>query len=874
MSAEPVSLIQAIDWFHSARADPAVTRARVEHALSSPSSDRAVTGVLHAIACRVSLDFADATAAVEAAELAVAHDDPSVPARVRTEIRALHSAALSYAGRLDDAAEVLDEAERLLKGPDNGLLDIQRGALLYRIGRLDDARLVLDRALERLPPSSGTDQARAFNNRGVVNLYLGALGEAERDFDAGEVRYRAAGLDMAAADLAHNRGMVYARMGDLPRALRAFEAAEQELSTLAGPIDQQIVARSEILVMAGLAEDVLDIVPKAVERLDAAGMAAPAAEGRLYLAMALRILGEPGAEQAALTALQDFDANGRLGWAAIARDELVQARSTSNEDPGLVLDGAEEAAEALDRHGMHDFAAGAWLRVARVALAGEDPRRAGAALDRVRRRRGSLAVRLAADEASALFHSTSANTLAARRAVLRGLRLLELHRSLFGATELRAQASAWGAGLAELDIRLAWNAGPVRLLRAAERWRAAATRPRLEFTDDPGVDRLLATYRATHGVSALLRHERDGDEASERARQSERQLTAWLRTKPAGSMMATAVASVHVSEIRRRLGGGAFIELVRCGGDVRAIVVTGRRTTVVEIGSATALDRAARDLATTTGRLAGALGTKGEGLLMAATRSSLARLGSLVVEPILRRLPSGGDVVLVPTGELHALPWGVLFGPDRVVSVNPSVHTWLRPWKDGVGSGVVCAAGPGLPGAENEARTLAGLHEGSRLLIGSGATVEAFTKAADGCRLAHVAAHAHFRSVNPLFSHLLLADGPATAHDLETLRRPPALMVLSGCSTGLVGPRAGGDLLGLSTVLLSGGTRALVVSTLPLPDRWTVPVMISLHERLIAGRGIGEAVRATISDDQDSPGGLATACALLCLGDSRATLIS
>ncbi len=868
-----MTLIQAISWLRSARADPAATRARIEAALDAGIHDRQVGGILHATACRVALDYADASRAVDEAAQAVALDDPILPTELRAEIRALYSAALSYAGRLDEAREVLEVAERQLGGQDDGLLDIQRGALLYRVGELDRARQALDRALDRIPASAIVDRARALNNRGVVNLYLGALDDAQEDFDSGERFYRSAGLHMAAADLAHNRGMVYARMGNLPRALRAFDAAEAELVELAGPIDQQIIARAEVLVMAGLAEDVLETVPGAVARLDAAGMGAPAAEGRLYLAMARRFLNEDGAGEAAEHALQEFTRSGRLGWAAIARDELVQAHWDLTRISPADVEQAHHASEELDVHGMQDFATRSWLRTALGACILGDRMRALAALDRIRRRDGSFAVRLAAIEANARYQQLRGNRRAARRSLLAGLQLLELHRALFGATELRVQASTWGAGLAEVDIELSWNSGPARLLQACERWRAAASRPRAPQAHAPELDRLLAAYRATHGVSALLLRERDGPAASERARSAERGLNSWLRAN-SSAVAATEPATIDIGEVRARLNGGALVELVEFAGSLRAIVVDQRRMTVVDLGSASALGRAAFQLSTTLRLLTSTLGTRGEGQLALSARLGLERLAAAIAGPLTRPLLHARHIVVSPTGSLHAVPWSMMFGGGRVVTVTPSVAAWLRAFSATSGEGVTCIAGPGLAGADSETRTVARLHRGSTLLTGSEASVEACMAALNGCRLAHLATHAHFRSANPLFSNLMLSDGPATAYDLEQLEHAPDIMVLSGCSTGLVAARAGGDLLGLSTVLLAGGTSSLVVASLPLPDELTAPIMVALHQRLIAGDEIGQATRTASMRDLESPTGLTTASALLCMGNGQAQLRS
>src|SRR5919199_284596 len=79
--------------------------------------------------------------------------------------------------------------------------------------------------------------------------------------------------------------------------------------------------------------------------------------------------------------------------------------------------------------------------------------------------------------------------------------------------------------------------------------------------------------------------------------------------------------------------------------------------------------------------------------------------------------------------------------------------------------------------------------------------------AMDGARLVHVACHGTFRSDNPLFSSLTLADGPLTVYDIEALARAPRRLVLSACESGLSSVRPGDELMGLTASLAAIGSR-------------------------------------------------------------------
>ena len=138
---------------------------------------------------------------------------------------------------------------------------------------------------------------------------------------------------------------------------------------------------------------------------------------------------------------------------------------------------------------------------------------------------------------------------------------------------------------------------------------------------------------------------------------------------------------------------------------------------------------------------------------------------------------------------------------------------------------MVLAAGPGLSHGVEEVDVLALDHPLADRYTGERATVAAVTAALDGADVAHIAAHGHLRTDNPLFSALQLADGPLTVYDLERLATPPRLMVLSACDTGLADIRPGDEQLGLASALLGMGTSSLVAAVLPVDDAVTSALM-------------------------------------------------
>jgi hypothetical protein len=205
-----------------------------------------------------------------------------------------------------------------------------------------------------------------------------------------------------------------------------------------------------------------------------------------------------------------------------------------------------------------------------------------------------------------------------------------------------------------------------------------------------------------------------------------------------------------------------------------------------------------------------------------------------------------GPLVLVPPAALHPVPWGLLPAlAARVVTVAPSALAWLRgrdiqPPKDRAVSLVI---GPGLDGGRAEVEALADRYPNAEMLAADVATAEKVLASLEGRWLAHIAAHGSFRSDNPLFSSLLMGDGPLTVHDLQRLRRAPYRLVLSSCDSGVTASTGADELLGLIGALGRLGTAGVIAPVVPVNDAASVPLCLALHERLAAGASMAEALR-------------------------------
>ncbi len=210
---------------------------------------------------------------------------------------------------------------------------------------------------------------------------------------------------------------------------------------------------------------------------------------------------------------------------------------------------------------------------------------------------------------------------------------------------------------------------------------------------------------------------------------------------------------------------------------------------------------------------------------------------------------------IVPHGALYYLPFHALYDGARYlverfeVAYLPSAGastTGMKPAATGDALVMGYSAAGRLPHTVTEARRVRDSLDvpHCHFFTEAEATVARWQEFAGRSRLVHLATHGIFREDNPLFSALQLADNQVTVYDLYTLTLPRgAVVVLSGCETGLGGHR-GGDLLGLSRGFLHAGAGAVVVSLWAVPDTATAELMARFYAELPQKRRVSQALRA------------------------------
>jgi tetratricopeptide (TPR) repeat protein len=787
----------------------------------------------------------------------------ALPVRA-AEARMTLALALLYCGDPAHALGELDRARGDLQGVAAARLEMQRALVLQKLDRPDDALAGYRRALTTFRRDGDRLwEARLLSNRGLLHGERGAFAASRRDLEQAERLLAQQGRTLAVAQVRQNLGWLEARIGNVPAAFARYDGAERAFHEAGAITGLLRLDRGALMTSAGLLGDARRELALAIGELESGGMEMDVAEARVTFAELALLDGDPSAAvDAARQAERAFAAHGRSRWRTLARLALLRARAAQDSvAPGLCRD-ASKLADELAHAGWTAAAVDAHLVAARAAI---DRGQVDVARAQLRRARSSsraapLAVRAAAWHAEALLRLQEGDGRGAASAVRAGLRVVEAHRCTLGATELRVHASRHGLGLASLGIRLALESRSARrVLVAAERARAAALRfPPLRPPRESRVATLLAELR---GVITAIdeRILAEGNPRSLVLRQAalEQQIRAHARHTAAG---ATADDLV-LDDLATVLGDRVLVELVEHEGQMFAVNVAGGRTRLRHAGTAEEVATDQRFLMFALRRLARGIGS-------ARVRSELAASAAAAGERLDGRLLAGHardvarDLVVIPTGSLHALPWAALPScRGRPVSVAPSAALWLRAARRPAlrdSDRCTLVAGPGLDHADDEIADLAAAYPRAIALTGADATVERTLAALERAPQAHIAAHGSFRADNPLFSSLRLHDGALTVLDLERLGTPPRRMILTACDAGRSSVEPGDELRGFVAALLALGTATVIASVLPVPDDEARAVGRRLHVALRSGTAPAAALASAAAS---SPlGGAGFAC--------------
>lgn len=795
----------------------------------------------------------------ESIEYARAAADAAEDVTVRLEALGTLAGSMASSGDAAGALAVLEDATAKASGLVAAQLEFQRGFVLTMTGEYGPALGAYEQAMPLFRLHRRLDfVAMALHNQGFIYTHTGRFAEAERVLLEARQLEESGGRLLEVAGTDHNLGLLASYRGDIPEALRRLTLSDEVYMRQSGDNVPRHVSRCEILLSVGLFGEAFDLAKRIATGAKSKGRAEDEADALLVAARAAYLAGETQQSiSLAKVAAARFVRQSRAIWASQAQLVFVEASyEIDGASPGL-RDLARRVATELESVGLVVAAARARILAGRIALGLGDKSAADDLSAITVSRAGPAELRLQKWQATAMLRMARGNLRGADAAARAGLDLLDEYQASLGASELRFGIERQGAELGSIGLGLAAESGsPRRLFRWMERTRARALRHPPVVPDDADPEQeVLSELRR---VGAELRDPAKSDDSSLLRRKADlqEQLRRSSRVRRSNSRTDDRFTT---DDLIDALGDSALVEFGSVDGRLLAVRARKGRFTMHEIGDVALVES---ELARLRFDLRRSARLKRD---PAGVREAVERFDRMVLNGLDFDCR---ELVLVPSGPLMAAPWAVLPSlQGSTLQVAPSAEIWWRSHCRGsAGQGVVLAAGPDLVNAGSEIASLQLLYPEATVLQATD-PVESFGSATRGAAIAHAACHATFEVDNPMFSSLRLGDGDFNVYDLERLHEPPELMVLSACDSGYTDTRAGDELTGLTSALLSMGSKSVVASVGLVPDSTaTSDLMVRFHKGLRSGLSPSRALSTAQQDSLNTPDGYTAAASFLCIG--------
>jgi len=807
---------------------------------------------------------------------------------------------LSSMGRFAEALRLAARARRGFKREGEQL----RSALLDEIVGLvyfqqdDHARALkmFDRARPILAAAGrAKDLATLNHNMASALTNMDRLAEAEQLYAAARTYYAEQGAGVALARVDVNLGYLAYRQG-------RYGAAIDTLRCAASVFDDVCSASLAVVTRLDLADTylALNLLDEAAalsrEQLQVAGelgMINEQARAQFYLAT---VRGRTGQVDAALEGLRDAEAafarQGNVVWrtrCALGRAALLAARGgRANLAEAQSL--ARRAERAFGRLGLPSRQAAASIAVARAQLGRG---RAGAAEESARLAL-SLAEELGVPWLLFESHYILGRTLRAQgqserayAAYWSAAEALERVRAELQPEELRVSLVSDKTDVYQQLVLLCLDRNVAdEGLQHAERAKSRAFTERLsgsvDVQPDPQVigsadaavlermrymrnelvwlySRLSDSDQFPAGQTHRLRREVATREAELVRLQRRLQPASQPQAVALGLGAPSATAAATVTALRRRMSPGSVVlEYFQAGSELVLFIFDHVRLTAHRLGPVERVNDLVDRFRFQVAKfgLGDAYVRTHQTSMLEQTDSLLTRLYSELIDPVADELVAASQLIIVPHGMLHYLPFHALLDPrgtplvERVeVSYAPSAGVlascYERPAMPGgqgrrVLFGVPNAA---IPQVQSEIDALTELFGTSRVFAGEAATEQMFRHYAPEADIIHLASHAVFREDNPLFSAIQLADSWLSLYDLYSLRLHASLVTLSACETGMSQVLGGDELVGLAHGLFQAGSASVVVSLWSVNDASTASLMGRFYRYLEDGSRPAAAMR-------------------------------
>lgn len=241
------------------------------------------------------------------------------------------------------------------------------------------------------------------------------------------------------------------------------------------------------------------------------------------------------------------------------------------------------------------------------------------------------------------------------------------------------------------------------------------------------------------------------------------------------------------------------------------------------------------------------------------SESYLRELYDILIAPLKARI-AGKKLIIVADGYFGQIPFNALKDGSGnylineyqvCLAVNPGDICHRRRTPPDITNkqhAVFAVSSDLLPAISIEARQIKNIFEGSHLYLDREANrVNLLREAAKATGFIHIAAHASRASENPLFSRILMGDGPFFPFDLFQSGLKAGLVTLSGCQTAAPGLYYGNS-FSLAKAFYQAGSRYVLATLWPVADRVSTLFMIKFYKSLSEKKEIFNAYYSAVSE--------------------------
>jgi len=704
---------------------------------------------------------------------------------------------------------------------------------------------------------------------------LGDFDEAMRIYARAAMRAGTHGLPVVEAMIEESVALLELARGHYRDALAGFEGSRRRYEQLGMPQHLAIAEKqlADAYLELHLLPEALALFDQALTKFRALDMPDDEAWTLAQKGRAQVLLGDPEAAAASLVgATASFKAQGNgVGEAAVALARAELALLADDAGAALALGGIAErgfaVADLPDRRARADVVrAHALLRAGRVP-------EARALFDATLARARALQVtpvQVRCLTGQGLAARAAGDREAARAAFGAAVELFEETRRTLPGDEIRSAFLTDHLRPYQELLQMAIDdhaqsgspALAAEVLRQLDRLRARALGERLARGTDPEAGAHCEAFPDAVDLRARLnwlyrRVRRLQDEAMPSAvltaelRSTEHELLERARRRRLAAPDRQPVAGpdddeyADVGALQKLLGeGDALVEYGVVGAELFACVVTragvALQRQVADWPAVLEAVHSARFQIETL-RHGAAPVARHLAILTERAQKRMRQLHALVWAPLAGALAQCHRVLIVPHAQLGALPFAALHdGESSLVqryelAFAPSARVALRGLQRQPASArqaLVLGESTRLPHAADEARIVADLFPRANIFVGDEATLDALHAHAGAADVIHLACHAQFRSDNPMFSALHLADGALTVEATEALSLKPCTVVLSACETALAEQGNGDEMVGLVRAFLVAGAARVLASLWPVDDAITSRFMAHFHGAL------------------------------------------